>query len=112
MGPLRIEGGADRERWHLLATELQSNAKRKREVEAMGMTIAQALRKEGRVEGRTEGALIVKRQYVVKFGRKHLGEPPARFASRLESITDSDRLERMLDAVDKVDSWSALLKVE
>ncbi len=74
----------------------------------MKLTIAQAMR----YEGRTEGDLMATRRHILKFARKRFGEPPIRFAPRLESITDPDRLERMLDAIDEVSSWSAIPKGE
>ncbi len=100
--------GNERKAWHDLAIGLQTNAERRREIESMGMTIAQSIRQEGRNEGLIEGT----QASLLRFGRKRFGQPDEATMTAIHAIADLDRLERMTDRIDDVKTWSELLTTQ
>jgi hypothetical protein len=66
-------------------------------------------KKIGEVQGRTE----VLRRVLLRWGQKRFGTPPVTVAQVLESLSDIDRMERMVDRmvdrVPEVSSWQELL---
>jgi hypothetical protein len=103
---------AERPRWHDLAIDLQASADRKREINKMGMTIAQEIRQEGREEGLQLGAIAHARSTLVRLGRKWLGQPNEATQAAINAVSDLDRLDRMTERLDDVKSWDELLRTE
>lgn len=58
-----------------------------------------------------EGREIQSRRYIRRIARRTLGEPDEATVTRLEGITDVDRLERIFDAATEAaaSSWQELL---
>jgi Putative transposase, YhgA-like len=100
---------AERPQWQTLAVQMQTTADRQREIENMGMTIAQSIFQEGRQEGREEGLLQHAHNTLIRFARKRLGEPDDAVRLAIESNADLGRLDRMIDRVDVAGSWADLL---
>lgn len=103
---------AERQSWHELAVELESDEGRKREVKEMSQTIAQSIYQEGKQEGRHEGALAHARSSVLRVGRKHFGEADDSVIAKLNALKDLDHLDRMAERLLEVASWDELFKVE
>jgi len=59
----------------------------------------------GRVEGRVEGELNL----LLLLGRNRFGEPTKRTLSKLQSITSTERLERLAIRMLTAESWKELL---
>jgi hypothetical protein len=108
--------GNERARWHDLTLGLHTDADRRREIDRMGTTIAQSLieegRQEGRQEGRAEGALTHARRTIVRLGRRRLSAPDETTLAAINSLSDLDRLDRMTERLDEVQSWEELLRTE
>jgi predicted transposase YdaD len=64
---------------------------------------------EGREKGIAEGAVREARRLVVRLGSKKLGAPSARTQATLDKINDLSRLETMLERLETVQTWHALL---
>lgn len=73
----------------------------------MGITIAQSLQQAARQEGLQEGVL----RGIRRLGGKRFGPPNEQQAAELNSVTDIDRLDRMLNQVNAVHSWDEVLLV-
>jgi predicted transposase YdaD len=75
-------------------------------------TTYQAILREGRNEGLTEGRIKEARRLLLRQGTKRLGEPDAASAAALEAIQDIDRLEVLHDrAFDPgIRDWTELLR--
>jgi Putative transposase, YhgA-like len=99
----------ERPHWHTLAVQLQTTAERKREIDAMGMTIAQSIFQEGRQEGRQEGMLQQARAILIRLASKRFGAPDDGVRQTIEHITDLDRLDRVTDRVNEAASWADLI---
>jgi hypothetical protein len=97
----------ERANWQQLAEQVQSDERRKREAKMIGMTIADAIRREGKAEGKAEGKL----EAVLRQARKKWGEPDAQTLQTIQAISDDGRLNRMIDAMFDVQSWADLLNV-
>jgi hypothetical protein len=69
---------------------------RRREVFAMGRTIADALREKGRQEGYQEGRLKGKRDALIRVLRKKFGRVPAALLKRIEATERFDLLDAWL----------------
>ncbi len=65
--------------------------------------------RQGILQGVQQGEMIKSRKLILQFGRKRIGEPPAQIAARLESITDSRRLDDLLERVLTAPSWDDVL---
>ena len=59
-----------------------------------------------------EGAIEHQREFVLKLGRKKLGEPTDKQVNRLNAIEDIERLDRLVLKVTTAKSWDALLRVK
>ena len=98
----------ERQSWSELSDKLETSADNRREIQSMAITIAQSLQQEARQEGIQEGLLRgIRRQ-----GGKRFGPPNEHQTAELNSVTDIDRLDRMLDQVNEVHSWDEALKIE
>ncbi len=71
-------------------------------------------RVRGMKESVTYQAILAEgaRKLLVRYGRRHLGDPDANTQAALDAITDVSRLEGMADHLDDVSSWDELLKVK
>jgi hypothetical protein len=80
-----------------------------------GMTIADAIRREGRAEGIAEGIAQGRAEgeakAVLRLGRKKWGEPEPAVLQMIQAICDQARLERLVDAMLEAQSWADLLNV-
>lgn len=68
-----------------------------------------AILEEGRVEGRSEGAVAEARKLLRKFGDRAFGPPDAQTATTIDGINDLARLEELLDHLPGAASWQELL---
>lgn len=73
----------------------------------MSQTIAESIFEEGYDQGRHTN----RRQVLLRLGRKYIGEPDAVTIQAFETITDLDRLGRMIDSVAEMKSWPDLLAI-
>jgi hypothetical protein len=69
----------------------------------------QAILEEGRLEGRTEGAVAEAKKVLRLLGDEVFGPPNARTAGALERLNDLARLEDLLRRVRAAQSWQELL---
>jgi predicted transposase YdaD len=69
-------------------------------------------RTEGRREGRMEGRLAQARAMVLRLGTAKFGPPEETVSAPLQSITELDRLERMLEHLLDATRWKDLLATE
>jgi hypothetical protein len=99
----------ERPHWHHLAMQMQQTADRQREIETMGLTIAQSLIQEGRQEGRQEGMLEKSRAILIRLAAKRFGAPDEAARQAIERTADLDRLDRMTDRIELAGSWADLL---
>jgi len=102
----------ERKAWTELADNLESSAEIRREIQAMGTTIAQELIREARQEGFAEGAAATRRSTLLRLARKRFGQTSDKFLAEVNSVTDIDRLDRMTDLVNEIGSLEELLAVE
>jgi predicted transposase YdaD len=72
-------------------------------------TTYQAILQEGLREGLVEGAVKEARKLLVRLGTKKLGRPSARAEAALVKIADLGRLESLIERLETVASWNALL---
>jgi hypothetical protein len=72
-------------------------------------TTYQAILQEGRQEGQVEGAVKEARKLLVRLGSKKLGRPSPRVQAALAKITDLGPLETLIERLEKIESWHALL---
>jgi Putative transposase, YhgA-like len=105
----------ERPSWHSLAVQLQTTADRKREIESMGMTIAESIFQEGRQEGwqkgREEGKLQQTQAILNRLARRRFNLSDETVRSAIERIVDVDRLEHMTERVGDVVSLEELLAI-
>lgn len=64
---------------------------------------------EGRAEGQAVGQAKEARRLLLRLGQKRWGAPDAAIQSQVESITDLDRLEQLIEATQAAESWAGLL---
>jgi len=67
---------------------------------------------EGRSEGRSEGLVEGEIRLLLRLGRKRFGRPNPKIKAALAAIKDTDRLERLGDAILTAKSWNELLATE
>ena len=77
----------------------------------------QALIRRGENQGMQQGLGLGRideaRRAVVRIGQKRFQKPiPQEISNRLESITDRDQLESLLDRTLDVSNWDELMKTE
>ena len=115
----------DRSALQAVAEEAVTNEVHRREIQAMGRTIADAYRDEGRAEGMEKGRAegmekglekgMEKGQAkgiqltLLRLGRRQFGEPDSATVDALRAITDLERLGRLSDALRIATSWTDLL---
>lgn len=63
--------------------------------------------RQGRDEGRVEGTCAS----LIRVGQWKLGHVSESTRAKLESITDLERLERMMDRLRDVETWTELLAI-
>ena len=93
----------ERATWQKVAEQVQADEQRRRETKMQGMTIADAIRGEGRAEGKAKA--------VLRMGRQKWGEPDLVVLQAIQAIHDEARLDRMLVALIGAQSWADLLNV-
>ncbi len=59
-----------------------------------------------------EGAVDHMRQWILKVGRKKIGEPTEKEQNRINTIEDLARLERVAETVFTATSWDELLRTQ
>lgn len=112
----------ERKQWHESACNMQATAERRREIEHMGETIAQAIYKEGRQEGLTVGRqegltegrqrlLTFARQVVLKQGKPLFGQPSPTIQLRIDTNDNDEQLARWIDQLTSVKSWDELIAI-
>jgi len=69
----------------------------------------QAILEEGRLEGRTEGAVAEAKKILRRQGGKAFGPPDPRTAAEIDQLEDLGRLEDLLERVLTAESWQELL---
>jgi len=69
----------------------------------------QAILEEGRVEGRTEGAIAEAKKALRLWGDEAFGLPDAGTVVQIERLNDLPRLEELLKRVRTAASWQELL---
>jgi len=78
------------------------------------ITIAQSLFEEGRSEAREEGVqegfLEGLLSTLLRQGSRRFGPPSEQQVSKLNALTDTDQLDRMIDRVYDGQSWEEVLK--
>lgn len=94
----------ERPHWQAVAETIHNDADRKREVQAMGKTIAQAVIEEAQV--------AFARETLLQLGRKHIGEPSDEAEGAVNELADLNRLRRMIDRASDVDTWEELLETQ
>jgi hypothetical protein len=129
----RLEGLAERDRgrWHDLlhfvlvwalycrprverqdlvesAQASQTNVARQKEVQGMGMTIAEALREEGKVEGEAKGRLEGAREILCYLLETKFGRVPEPHLQRIQATTDLSRLKAAAGSVARLTSVDEL----
>ena len=68
---------------------------------------------KGENQGEDRGTIKEARRLVVRIGQKRFQKPiPQEISNRLESITDRDQLESLLDRTLDVSNWDELMKIE
>ena len=68
---------------------------------------------KGENQGEDRGTIKEARRLVVRIGQKRFQKPiPQEISNRLESITDRDRLESLLDRTLDVSNWDELMPSE
>jgi len=127
---------AERQAWHELAVQLESDEARRREVDQMSITIAESIflegeqkgrkegrkegrqegrqegKQEGKQEGRQEGALEQTKAILLKVTSQRLGQSNPSALETINEISDVQRLDRMTNVMLKVGSWDELLDVK
>lgn len=73
-------------------------------------TTYQAILQEGLQEGLAKGAVKEACKLLLRLGSKKLGQPGARTQAALAKIADLARLETLIERLETVASWHALLK--
>jgi ElaB/YqjD/DUF883 family membrane-anchored ribosome-binding protein len=92
-------GEPERDRLRELVAASVRNDDRRREVQTMGRTIAEALRDEGRAEGRAEEAVRSRRQTLLRLLRLRFRKVPKGVESVILATTDVAQLDGWLDRV-------------
>ena len=73
----------------------------------------QAILAEGIAKGRAEGEVLglvrEAQKILLRNGRRRLGPPDVSTVARIESLTDVDRLENLIEQAEKATSWAELL---
>jgi predicted transposase YdaD len=64
----------------------------------------------GEARGLEQGRLLSDRQAIVRVGRKRLGEPTPQTLTALETIGQTEQLERLLDRILEVKTWEELFQ--
>jgi len=82
----------EREDLIAVAQASQTNVARQKEVQAVGMTIAEALKAEGKAEGNAEGRLDDAREMLQGLLEEKFGPVPAAVRQRIHATTDLARL--------------------
>jgi hypothetical protein len=72
-------------------------------------TTYQAILAEGEARGGAEGLLRDARKIPLRTGTKRFGAPHAASKAKVESMSDMDRLEDLIDRVGSAGTWHELL---
>jgi hypothetical protein len=84
--------GPEREQLIAAAQASQTNVERQKEVQAVGMTIAEALKAEGMAEGQAKGRLEDAREMLQGLLEEKFGPVPEAIRLRIQATTDLARL--------------------
>jgi len=66
-------------------------------------------RAEGKAEGKAEGMAEEAKRILLLLGRKRFGPPKAAIKAEIETITDPDRLDQLVDRVLEAKNWAELI---
>jgi predicted transposase YdaD len=69
----------------------------------------QAILAEGEARGEAKGEAKEARKILLRRGRRFFGEPDPKVVSAIESVTDPEKLEALIDAIDNVSNWNELI---
>lgn len=68
----------------------------------------QAIIEEGRAQGFAEGRILAAREVLLRLGFREFGEPDDTVRARVESLSDFERLKRLVERVRDAGSWADL----
>lgn len=94
------------------ASDLMRGVREMKESATYQMAVKEGLRKglrQGRVEGRVEGLVNEAREFVLRLGRKWLGEPDAATLAILSGLNDRERLEQIGERLRDARTWADAL---
>ena len=66
--------------------------------------------RKGRVEGQEEGQVTALRKAVLTFGNSKFGNPNKKVVQRINSISEVEQLDGLMERLVRVSSWTELLK--
>lgn len=82
-----------------------------RGVRAMKESVTyQAILREGKAEGKAEGALSEARKLLIRLGGRTLGEPDGSIRQTIEELSSLENLENLIEDIQEVETWEELLK--
>ncbi len=73
-------------------------------------TTYQGILREGEARGEAKGLIGGRQDSILRIGHRRFGAPTQLLESTIRSITDQDRLNRMIDELVTVGSWDDLLR--
>jgi hypothetical protein len=94
----------ERKHWLGIAQQIQEDQTKKREVDAMVRTIAEAIIEEAQTAHARKTLLVQ--------GRKSFGGVSDSIENAIKNITDLNQLDRMIERILDVKSWDELLETE
>ncbi|HMB07719.1 MAG TPA: hypothetical protein VKP69_28800 [Isosphaeraceae bacterium] len=64
---------------------------------------------KGIAQGIAQGVAQEAKRILIRVGQKRFGPPEAGVVAAIEDITDRERVEALIERLDEVSSWEALL---
>jgi hypothetical protein len=99
---------AERQALLTVAQQAQDDVERQKEVILMGQTIAEEIWEEGRLKGRTEGALEASRSMLRRLLTKRFGTLPESVVQRIDNCTDLEQLSVAAEQILSLDEPESL----
>ncbi|MGE5754483.1 MAG: hypothetical protein ACM35G_02020 [Planctomycetaceae bacterium] len=72
-------------------------------------SIYQKIQAEGMAKEIAQGSTQEAKRILMRVGQKRFGPPEAGVVAAIEDITDRERVEALIERLDEVSSWEALL---